>query len=565
MGAGNAFLPVYVFFVVVCAYIIYPGIPRSTATAWIGIYLLYTSIRTVATYLYHDDANRTDAERVTQWRRFVFCSAFTHGIILGSLAVIALPILAPTRQLLLTCFVLLVTTGAILYVSAILPALLILIFAALMPFVMIGQIRPGVFELPVSNFLLGALFANLFLSVVHYRNNSKLFFFAAEKAVAIKELEHKNRELVVADRARVQLLAVTSHDLRQPVHALRLILAHASENDEKEVICSNISKLRRLADLIAQMLLEMMDLSALEHEADTKNLESISLESVLQQLKVSQEPLAEKKGLQLDIQCSKDVWVLADASLLRRMLLNLVSNAIKYTHAGRVVVECNVQEVNVVISVRDTGAGIPQSRLDDIFKPYVRLDHSVADNEGAGLGLAIVHRAAVVQGFDIYVASTMGVGSVFELNVPLAKKRMLVEKPRASPASVPSARLRRIAVVDDDFFAREALIALLKHWGYETVSGESISALRGALRSFEKPGLIIADNQLGEGEWGTEAISAVREIFKDENIPGIVITGDTSLMLDGFVNMKLMHKPLDPGSLRNLLAKLLDQSSSSHV
>ena len=115
------------------------------------------------------------------------------------------------------------------------------------------------------------------------------------------------------------------------------------------------------------------------------------------------------------------------------------------------------------------------------------------------------------------------------------------------------------------FFAREALIALLKHWGYETVSGESISALRDALRSFEKPELIIADNQLGEGEWGTEAISAVREIFKDENIPGIVITGDTSLMLDGFVNMKLMHKPLDPGSLRNLLAKLLDQSSSSHV
>lgn len=556
MGTGSGFFPVYAMFAVAATLIIHPGVSRTTSALWAAVYLIYTTIRTIATSLYHEDVNHADPQRVKKWRRFVFLSALAHGMILGSLSIIAMPELNLPRQLVLTCFVLLVTTGAVVYVSAILPALWVLITATLLPFVVVWESQRNTFEVPIAVFLFVAWVLNLFMSWIHHRAGSRFFLLAADNEALVRELEQKNRELEAADGARVQLLAVTSHDLRQPVHALRLILAHVSEYDDARMLRGHFDKLREVSNLIAQMLLELMDLSTLEHETYTKRLEAVSLPLILKQLRTSQEPLARRKGLALDIQDGGDIWVQADVSLLRRMLLNLLSNAIKYTAVGRVMVECNVQDDHVVISVRDTGIGIPTSRLDDIFRPYVRLDPMIGDKDGVGLGLAIVRRAAIVQGFEVQVASTMGVGSVFEINIPLVDYQSRHTTVDYIPSYTEPTRDFLIAVIDDDFFAREALVTLLKRWGYATASGESISELQESLSRGHKPALVIADNHLSQIEFGPDAILAVRRQFDDPAIAGIIVTGDTSVVIDGLSHVTLVHKPLDPMFLRRLVSEM---------
>ena len=556
MGVGNGFLPVYLAFAVAALLIIHPGVSQATSALWATFYLVYIAIRTIATSLYNDDIDHSLPDNVTQWRRFVLVSAFAHGAILGSLALIALPGLSPARQLVLTCFVLLVTTGAVVYVSAVLPALLVLISTALLPFVYAWEARPDALEIHVGWFLLVAWALNVLMSYIHHRAGSQFFLLAASNQTLVDDMEQKNRELEAADRARVQLLAVTSHDLKQPVHAMRLVLAHFDEHEDVEVIKKNLDKLREISNLIAQMLMELMDLSTLEQQLPAKRLEAISLTTILRQLETSQEPIARRKGLGFDIQSDEDIWVRADASLLRRMLLNLISNAIKYTAAGGVRIECNVQYDNVVISVCDSGIGIPASRLDDIFHPYVRLESLITEKDGVGLGLAIVHRAAVIQGIDVHVASTVGVGSIFEVNVPLAEKRRETgDSDTRMPYSEPLPDTL-IAVVDDDFYAREALVALLERWGYDTASGETLMDLKAVLNEERKPSLVIADNHLSPIEFGPDVILELRNIYKDPLMMGIVMTGDPNVVLNDLPHVRLVNKPLDPVFLRSLVSQM---------
>lgn len=556
MGAGRSFFPIYALFAVSATVVIYPSVSRVVTAAWVSTYLIYTVIRTVATALYHDDVDREIPSRIQKWRKFVFFSAFTHGAILGSLAVIALPVLNPARQLVLTAFILIVTTGAVLYVSAVLPALIILISAALLPYVAVWYLYASASEIPVAYFLCAAWIINLFMSLIHHRAGSRLFELVAENEVLVKAFEEKNRELEIADRARLQLLAVTSHDLRQPVHALGLILAHASEHDDTRLIGQHFEKMREISNLISEMLLELMDLSMLEHEKTVKKIEEVCLTTILMQLKASQEPVARRKGLALNILADKEIWVLADAGLLRRMLLNLLSNAIKYTTIGFVEIECHVQGGHFLIGVRDTGMGIPSERLNEIFQPYVRLDPRIEEKESVGLGLSIVQRAAIAQGFKIRVSSVMGSGSVFELCVPhVANPQKVDQTEIASSNALPSGEVL-IAVIDDDFFAREALVMLLKHWGYSTASAESIGDLQKELKSQRKPALIIADNHLSPIEFGSDAIQAVREDFNDFSIPAIVITGDANVRLSGLSHVEVAHKPIKPALLKELVVRM---------
>lgn len=556
MGTGRLFFPIYAIFAISAVVIIYPSISSAAAAIWVSTYLIYTVIRTIATSQYHSDADRETSSQVVSWRKFVFFSALTHGAILGSLAVIALPYLNLARQLILTAFVLIVTTGAVLYVSAILPALIALISTALLPYVFVWHFQAETFEMPVAYFLLAAWIINLIMSFIHYKAALRLFCLVADNEGLVKALERKNRELEIADRARLQLLAVTSHDLRQPVHALGLILAHASEYDDVRLIGIHFEKLKEISNLISEMLLELMDLSMLENEKSIKRIEEVCLTAILMQLKTSQDPMARRKGISLEIVVGDEIWVLADAGLLRRMLLNLISNAIKYTTVGVVQVECEVEDKHVLIKVKDTGIGIPSERINEIFQPYVRLDPRIAQRESVGLGLSIVQRAAVVQGFEIRVSSIMGDGSVFELCVPRVGFPQKNHQMETTSVNVSSPDGILVAVVDDDFFAREALVMLLEHWGYSTVSAESLDDLKKVLNLESKPRLIIADNQLSLIEFGPDVIRKIRERFDDYLIPGIIVTGDANVMINGLNHVEIAYKPIKPVFLRELVARL---------
>jgi signal transduction histidine kinase len=559
MGSGKSFSPAYLVFGLAAVMIIYPGVTAVTSLVWITIYLVYTVLRTVATSLYHADPGRANPIHVERWRLVVFVSALCHGLILGSLAIIAFPTLGSARQLILTCFALLVTTGAALYVSALLAALMTLISSTLLPFVFAWAVRGNISELPIAWFLVIAWIVNLFLSWTHYRATCRFFGLAADNEALVQALERKNIELEAADRARVQLLAVTSHDLRQPVHALGLILAQVSEYDTTTLLRQHFDKLREVSELISEMLLELMDLSKLESNTHVRRAEPLSLTALLHQLRTSQEPGAKRKGLSLDVRVDQDVWVEADPHLLRRMLLNLLSNAIRYTLVGEVTVdvECNAEFGTTIVRVRDTGIGIPQARLDDIFQPYVRLNPTATDREGMGLGLAIVRRAAAVQGLDIQVRSKVGVGSEFMVTLPTAEPRIEPTGPQPEESmSMPPADTL-IAVIDDDLFAREAIVALLKRWGYAIVSGGTIAELLEALNADSEPVLIVTDYHLGKFEFGTDAIVAIRNRSGGDLIPGILITGDTEISSDELPNVETAFKPLNPMLLKQIVGRMI--------
>jgi signal transduction histidine kinase len=564
MGAGRAFSPVYLIFAVAAVMIIYPGVSSATSLIWITVYLVYTLLRTVATTLYHADPERTSPLHVRRWRWVVFASALSHGLILGSLAIIAFPTLSPARQLVLTCFALLVTTGAVLYVSALLGALMALISSTLLPFILVWALQGKTSELPIAWFLVVAWIVNLFLSWTHHRSACRIFGLAADNEALVHALERKNRQLEAADRARVHLLAVTSHDLRQPVHALGLILAQVSEYDTTALLKQDFERLRGVSELISEMLLELMDLSKLESHTHVPRAEAIALAALLRQLQASQEPIAKRKGLSMNMRVDEDVWVKADPQLLKRMLLNLISNAIRYTAVGQVSVDVSAADEPgmIVIRVRDTGIGMPQERLDDIFRPYVRLNASGVDREGMGLGLAIVRRAADLQGLDIQVRSQLGVGSVFVLTLPSARPQIeSLIIPADDLPSVPS-NGTLIAAIDDDPFAREALMALLRRWGYSAASGATTAELLEALEPGDEPALIITDHHLGPFEFGTDAILNIRRRFGGKAIPAILITGDTEISTGELVNVEVAYKPLNPLALKRIVVRMICQFES---
>ena len=150
----------------------------------------------------------------------------------------------------------------------------------------------------------------------------------------------------------------------------------------------------------------------------------------------------------------------------------------------------------------------------------------------------------------------MGSGSVFELCVPhVANPQKVDQTEIASSNALPSGEVL-IAVIDDDFFAREALVMLLKHWGYSTASAESIGDLQKELKSQRKPALIIADNHLSPIEFGSDAIQAVREDFNDFSIPAIVVTGDANVRLGGLSHVEVAHKPIKPALLKELVVRM---------
>ena len=355
-----------------------------------------------------------------------------------------------------------------------------------------------------------------------------------------------------ANRAKSRFLAAASHDLRQPLQALHLYVGLLRERlrGREEELQNSIQRCLRG---LSRLLDDLLDISKLDAGLIQAAPEAVALDELIDWVANDYQLQAAEKGLRLEVVRCPRATGRSDPTLLGRILSNIVANAVRYTEEGRILIGCRRRAGRYRIEVWDTGIGIPQEKIPEIFREFHQLDNDGRNSErGTGLGLAIVDRLARLLGHRLEVRSWPGRGSMFAVEVP-ASAISVVEAPRATaePAAV---QRGCVAVLEDETMVREALRTVLEGWGYEVAAAATPGALS---RAFEKPGrtpdVIIADYRLGAGLTGTEAIAGLRRAL-GAPVPAIVLTGDTSperireVADSGF---HLLHKPLDIEKLRS--------------
>jgi len=359
--------------------------------------------------------------------------------------------------------------------------------------------------------------------------------------------------------ARNKFIAAASHDLRQPLHAMGLFLDVLESRLEGSDNLALMQRVKQSCASLSGLFNSLLDISRLDAGVVEKDCENIPTVRLLANLHDEFRHQAEAK--QLEYIDSADSSVLySDYMLLSRVVRNLVNNAIDNTSSGCVTVSCQRSMGSVLLSVGDTGRGIPEEERALIFTEFHQIDAQVAERgKGVGLGLAIVKRLCDLLDIEISLQSTTGQGSCFMLRIPLGSAS---DVPQVQPASgTVSLAGVRILVIDDEAVIRDAMQALLQSHSCVTFTAEDAdTAIEVLVSAAVQPDVIIADYQLAHGKTGDSAIARVRSHFQS-TIPALLVTGDTanasmqSLTRQG---LPTIHKPVDPQMLISTIADELN-------
>jgi PAS domain S-box-containing protein len=369
-------------------------------------------------------------------------------------------------------------------------------------------------------------------------------------------LRHARHEADKANAAKSRFLAAASHDLRQPLSALSMY-AGMLKNTVAPADRKMVAGMRECIANLSDLLNDLLDLSKLDAGVVTPTIRDFAIADLLTNLTSVHAPEAAVKGLRL--RClSKPLTARCDTVLLKRILGNLIDNALRYTERGGVLIACRRRLGKIWVEVWDTGIGIAGEHLADIFEEFKQLGDG-ARNGGSGLGLAIVHKTAALLGLEISVRSRPGRGSVFALELPLgeAESRAL-----AAPPPAVETRSLRIALVEDNAMVRTALTTGLRGLGHQVRATASREELLPVLDQLA-PDIVISDYRLSGGETGYQVIAAVRARFGNE-LPAILITGDTDPKLLRSMSERgvvILHKPVGLDTLRAYIENMTGQVS----
>ncbi len=393
------------------------------------------------------------------------------------------------------------------------------------------------------------------------RTEQLLVQLRVEKAAA----ESARRDAEVANRAKTQFFAAASHDLRQPLHALGLFAEALRSRNQDEQVTHLVNSINSSVDALEGLFSELLDITKIDTGGVEAAPRHFPLADVFRKLKLHFEPTAFEKGLDLRFRGSQH-HAYADPVLVERVLRNLVSNAIRYTNDGSVLVSARKRDDMLLLQVWDTGVGIREREQERIFEEFYQVpDQAVAldphQRKGLGLGLAIVKRLASLMQAPLTLQSTPGRGTVFSLQVPVGRPQPQVDvAAKGRPMLGLTLDRRLIVVVEDDLAVRSGLEVLLKGWGASVLSFESVTACIAwagmADLANPPPDLVIADYRLESGHTGVEAIRTLRERF-GEKLPAIVVTGS---LMTGHEreaqqdNFHLLIKPVVPNKLRAMIA-----------
>ena len=379
-------------------------------------------------------------------------------------------------------------------------------------------------------------------------------------AARAEELSKLKDEAERANAAKTRFLAAASHDLRQPMHSISLLLGVLQSRLDSAEHIELADKIQSSVATMENLFGNLLDISKLDAGAVQAHVEDVDLGWLLHRLKQTWAPQAAEKGLQLHVRAC-NVIVRGDAVLLERIVGNLVANAIRYTRQGGVLVGCRRRGAFVELQVWDSGPGIEPRYREAIFDEFFRIEGpGTGQEKGLGLGLSIVQRCAQILGYGLSVDSRVGHGTVFRLRLPLSVAT--AASPRASPrlaASQQALAGRFIVVVDDEAMNAQALVDALHACRCHVVAAASCDDVLAELQQHLRvPDLIVTDYQLGGGRDGFEVISRLRQHY-DEPIPSLMVTANTDAGLQpqaAALQARLLHKPIG-------LQRLLDAMQES--
>jgi signal transduction histidine kinase/CheY-like chemotaxis protein len=550
--------------------------PLAEATrlfGWLVVALLLAALR-LAHYLRYRAAPDSDGATLLAWRDSWRALVLAQGamwplavwlfwglgapfhtvmliVIANSYTLASVQLLAPQRKLFIvfTCIVLLPTIARVATDTTQawnwqLAGVLALVFAVAM--------------------MLGRAYRSALSQAIGLKQRTEQL--AAQLRVEKAAADEARRSAEAANRAKTQFFAAASHDLRQPLHAMGLFAEALRQRASDPEVASLVNSINQSVDALEGLFGELLDITRIDSGGVEVQPGPVRIKDLFARLRLSFEPTAFEKGLALSFH-GEQRFAHTDGLLLERILRNLVSNAIRYTEDGGVLVACRPKpgdKAKLIVQVWDSGIGIADASLPHIFDEFYQVQsHRPLEphqKKGLGLGLAIVKRLADLLDAPLTVRSRPGRGSVFTLEVPVGRE----VRSQAPVSASTSTRLgitlqgRRIVVVEDEPAVREGLTVLLEAWGAEVDGFDGITALQPwlATQPAAAPDLLIVDYRLPQGHTGIEALIALRAHWPAAALPAIVITGSS---LGGHEDEAAKHdfhiliKPVLPNKLRAMI------------
>ncbi|AZO07284.1 MULTISPECIES: hybrid sensor histidine kinase/response regulator [unclassified Mesorhizobium] len=392
-----------------------------------------------------------------------------------------------------------------------------------------------------------------------------------ELHATLRRLEQSNIELSaakenaeLANLSKTRFLAAASHDVLQPLNAAHLSVSALAEVQTSEEGKKLVRQVERSLETMEDLLRTLLDISKLDAGVVQPEIGDVSLETLFSSLRSDFLPEAEKKGLSLKFR-PVNVVVRSDRTLLRRILQNILSNALRYTRSGGVLVGTRHRGDTIRIDVADTGCGIAEDQREAVFEEFHRGTSTLADGGlagGLGLGLAIVRRMAAALGHPVTFSSRVGRGTIFHIDVPIG---MAAAEPATGIADMDRPRGyglfgTKVLLVENDADVLSAMTSLLERWQCLVRAATSTDDALDLLGDTDwVPDIIIADQHLDGGDLGTATIAEVRDYLR-RPVPALIVTADGSELVAKAARsagIELMRKPLKPAQLRALLAHLL--------
>jgi len=400
--------------------------------------------------------------------------------------------------------------------------------------------------------------------------NNRLMKELAEREKVEKKLQIAKKQAEEANKSKTTFLAAASHDLRQPLNAARLFVGSLTGADISTENAHYISRIGSSLDALDDLLSVLLNISQLDSGGIVPRFCHFRLQELLDRIIPDYVRTGQEKGLRVRmVPTSKIIY--SDPRLLETILRNFLSNAIRYTKNGGVLIGCRGRGDKVIIQVIDTGIGIKENQLEDIFEEFTQVheDRSVG-GRGIGLGLSIVRRISNLLDAGIRVSSRFGAGSLFGIVLPQGEKQSLCHPyaDRSEDTILPESLAKQIiAVIDNDEDVLEGMKALLGRWNCEIIAGPSADICLAQLIEQDKiPDIIIADYHLDGDHTGISATEEIRAEYTGlcpAPIPAIIITSDRDPALDILMKRKklpLIYKPVAAAALHALIKHLLAEN-----
>ena len=363
-----------------------------------------------------------------------------------------------------------------------------------------------------------------------------------------------------ANKAKSLFLASASHDLRQPLNAMQMYIAALQSKVKDKEILRIIEDINSVSISTARLLNALLDVSELEAGAIKPRFESFSVNNMLISIFQSFLPLAKDKGLNFRVVPSS-LYVRSDPALLERILGNFMSNAIRYTNKGSVLIGCRKRGDKVVIEVWDTGCGISDDQMSLIYEDFYQIENKERDRgKGLGLGLALAKRLSESLEHKIVSKSTFGSGSCFSVLVNIGEKTV-DENQDESFMNIMNLSGVNILLVEDDMDVLKATKQLLESWGCKVKTARNKDEVMNLIKEnpYDNPDIILADNRLPGDASGIDITYLIQEKLQ-ASIPCVIMTGDVernhvqSIIDKGF---PVLLKPIQPAKFRAMLSHLI--------